>query len=64
MHFISQDMPELKENFEKLYQKAVGKAAVDFGFHMNISQFSPDVLSQLPDLADLGVTSIKNVHCL
>ena len=57
--FISQDKPELQENFEKLHQKASDKAAVDFGFHMNISQFSPDVLSQLPGLADIGVTSIK-----
>ena len=57
--FISQDEPDLKTNIERLHQKADQKAAVDFGFHMNISSFSQDVLAQLPLLVDEGITSIK-----
>ena len=57
--FVSQDEPDLQTNIEKLHQKADAKAAVDFGFHMNISQFSQDILRQLPGLVDQGITSIK-----
>jgi dihydropyrimidinase len=57
--FISQDTDNLEENFRKLKRKADAKAAIDFGFHANITHLTPDVETQIPNLADLGVTSVK-----
>jgi dihydropyrimidinase len=57
--FISQDTDDLALNFNKLKEKALSKAAVDFGFHANITHLTPEVESQIPELANLGVTSIK-----
>ena len=39
--------------------KAEANAAVDWGFHMNITHFDTDVAAQIPDLAALGITSLK-----
>ena len=57
--FISQDTDNLEENFRKLKRKADSQAAIDFGFHANITHLTPDVETQIPNLADLGVTSVK-----
>jgi dihydropyrimidinase len=57
--FISQDSDNLAENFEKLKAKAASKAVIDFGFHANITHFTPAVAEQIPGLARLGVTSVK-----
>jgi dihydropyrimidinase len=39
--------------------KADPKAAVDFGFHMNITHFDESVAAEIPHLAEWGVPSIK-----
>lgn len=57
--FISQDSDNLAENFQNLKLKAAEKAAIDFGFHANISHLTPDVEQQIPELVKLGVTSVK-----
>jgi dihydropyrimidinase len=57
--FISQDSDDLAENFGKLKKKAESKATIDFGFHANITHLSPEVERQIPDLPELGVTSVK-----
>lgn len=57
--FISQDTDNLEENFRKLKNKAEYKAAIDFGFHANITHLTPDVELQIPNLSTLGVTSVK-----
>jgi dihydropyrimidinase len=57
--FISQDSDNLVENFQKLKQKAAEKAAVDFGFHANLSHLTPEVEKQIPELVMQGVTSVK-----
>lgn len=57
--FISQDSDDLAENFGKLKAKAASKAVIDFGFHANITHFTPAVAEQIPGLARLGVTSVK-----
>ncbi len=57
--FISQDSDNLTENFQKLNLKATEKAAIDYGFHANISHLTPEVEKQIPDLVKLGVTSVK-----
>lgn len=57
--FISQDSDDLTRNFERLRDKAAAKAAIDFGFHANITHLTPQVEEQIPNLATLGVTSVK-----
>lgn len=39
--------------------KADPKAAIDFGFHMNITHFDDDVARQIPTLLEEGITTLK-----
>jgi len=57
--FVSQDSDDLGALVEAAVQKASAKAAVDFGFHMNITHLTPEVEEQIPSLVDWGVTSVK-----
>jgi dihydropyrimidinase len=59
MDFVSFDKATLEESVGAWHEKADGKAAVDFGFHMNISRFDEQVASELPHLRDLGINSVK-----
>lgn len=57
--FVSQDSDDLPGNVKQLRKKAETKAAIDFGFHANITHLSPAVEKSIPLLVDEGVTSIK-----
>ena len=57
--FISQDMEDLPACVEAWHAKADAKAAIDFSFHMNITQFTPRVEAQIPGLTSEGITSLK-----
>jgi len=57
--FIPQDEGTLAENIDRWHAKADHKAAVDFGFHMNITRFDQDVAKEIFTLPDLGITSLK-----
>jgi dihydropyrimidinase len=57
--FVPQDPGSLQENVEAWHSKADGKAAVDFGFHMNITRYNDQVASEIPALVDLGITTLK-----
>jgi dihydropyrimidinase len=57
--FISQDVSPLLKNVELWHAKADEKAAVDFGFHMNITHFDDEVASEIPQLVKQGITSLK-----
>ncbi|MDP3565123.1 MAG: amidohydrolase family protein, partial [Methanoregula sp.] len=57
--FISQDVSPLLKNVELWHAKADEKAAVDFGFHMNITRFDAEVAKDIPLLVKQGITSIK-----
>lgn len=59
MDFVPQDFITLKESFDAWYEKAASKAAIDFGFHMNITQFNDRVAEEIPGLLDLGITTLK-----
>lgn len=39
--------------------KADPKAAVDFGFHMNITRFDEQISAEIPTLPEMGITSLK-----
>lgn len=57
--FIPQDLPHLKANVEAWHAKADPKAAVDFGFHMNITAADEQTLADIPSLVNEGITTLK-----
>jgi dihydropyrimidinase len=59
MDFVSQDLDSLRGCVEAWHRRADGLAAIDFGFHMNITHFNAAIASQIPELPGLGITSIK-----
>lgn len=57
--FVPQDRPTLAESIEIWHQKADQKAAIDFSFHMNITQWNDRVASEIPQLIKMGITTVK-----
>lgn len=57
--FIPQDLPSLKQNVEAWHAKADPKAAIDFGFHMNITRLDEKIEEEIPTLINEGITSLK-----
>lgn len=49
----------LRAGVEAWHEKATGKAAIDYGFHIAITDLRPEVLDEIPTLVDEGITSIK-----
>ncbi len=47
------------EAVEQWHRKAEGKAVIDYGFHLAITDLAADVLNELPQLVDHGLTSFK-----
>ncbi len=58
MDFIPQDWPTLEEAVQAWHKKAA-KAAVDYGFHMNITRWDERTRAELPHLPEWGITTIK-----
>jgi dihydropyrimidinase len=59
LDFIPQDHETLAESIAAWKAKAVDHAAIDFGFHMNITNFTPKILQEIRSLPELGITSLK-----
>ncbi len=57
--FISQDYPHLKECVDAWHQKADSKAAIDYSFHMNMTNFNDTIAREIPTLKDEGITTLK-----
>jgi len=57
--FVPQDFPTLSDSVEVWHAKADPKAAIDFGFHMNITHLDPLVETEIPKLLELGITTVK-----
>lgn len=57
--FVSHDAGSLQENIARWHEKAGDKAAVDYGFHMNITRFDEQIGRELARLTEQGITSIK-----
>lgn len=49
----------LSDSLTEWHAKAKGKAAMDYGFHIAITDLTDAVLAEIPKLPALGVTSIK-----
>ncbi len=59
MDFVPQDSDNMLENVGAWRTKADPKAAVDFGFHMNITSYSDRIRQDIPALLELGITTLK-----
>jgi dihydropyrimidinase len=60
MDFVPQpDSGGLRAGVEAWHAKADDKAAIDFGFHMNITRLDAGVLEEIPRLIEEGITSLK-----
>jgi len=59
LDFVPQDHRQLAPNIDAWHAKADAKAAIDFGFHMNITCLDEQVEKEIPRLVDAGITSIK-----
>jgi dihydropyrimidinase len=59
MDFVPQDVPGFKANIDAWRAKADPRAAIDFGFHMNVTHLDDQSLAELPDLAAEGITTLK-----
>jgi len=60
MDFVPQDIPDnLEKNIALWHTKADAKAAIDFGFHMNITHLNDGIAAQIPSLVDFGITTLK-----
>lgn len=49
----------LRQALDAWHARANGKASIDYGFHVVITDLSPEVLREIPQLPGWGVTSIK-----
>ena len=59
MDFIPQDHQTLRESFDAWQSKAAPKAAIDYGFHMNITRLDAKIADEIPSLLNLGITTLK-----
>jgi dihydropyrimidinase len=59
MDFIPQDQATLEQCVAGWRAKADPKAAIDFGFHINITTLDEQIATQIPGLPALGVTTLK-----
>jgi dihydropyrimidinase len=49
----------LRQGVEAWHAKAEGKAAIDYGFHMAITDLRDEVMAEIPALLAEGITSLK-----
>ncbi len=59
MDFVPQEPGPLKNSVAVWREKADPKAAIDFGFHMNITHLDDEIEAQIPGLRELGITTCK-----
>ncbi len=57
--FVPLESPSLFTSIDKWHEKADSRAAVDFGFHMNITRLDEQIIKEIPLLPSAGITSIK-----
>jgi dihydropyrimidinase len=56
---VPQDLPTLQASVDAWHASADPLAAVDFGFHMNITRFDEAVATEIRHLPGMGITSLK-----
>ena len=64
LDFVSQDYDSLQACVDAWHKRADHLAAIDFGFHMNITHFDQHVADEISKLPNLGITTLKGIYCL
>lgn len=60
LDFVPQlDEGSLRAGVDEWHERADSRAAIDFGFHANITQLDNAVLDEIPSLVDQGITTLK-----
>jgi dihydropyrimidinase len=59
MDFVPQESDGLRQSVAAWRKKADPKAAIDFGFHMNITQLDESILAEIPQLLEEGIPTLK-----
>ncbi|OGO11951.1 MAG: dihydropyrimidinase [Chloroflexi bacterium RBG_16_47_49] len=59
LDFVPMDEESLEASIHVWHEKADPIAAIDFGFHMNITHFDRQVAEEIPQLSKLGISSVK-----
>lgn len=59
MDFVEDSDPELVNNIDRWHKMADPDAAIDYGFHLNITHFDQRTADQIPDLIAEGITTLK-----
>lgn len=60
LDFVPQlDEGSLKAGVDAWHERADDRAAIDFGFHANVTRLTPEVLAEIPSLVDEGITTLK-----
>jgi dihydropyrimidinase len=60
MDFVPQlESGSLRAGIDAWHAKADSKAAVDWGFHANITHLNDEILKEIPKLPALGITTLK-----
>ena len=57
--FVPQEPGTLEKSVQVWREKADPKAAVDFGFHMNITHLDDQIEKEIPTLLQMGISSLK-----
>jgi dihydropyrimidinase len=59
LDFVPQDGDSLIACVDAWHTRADPLAAIDYGFHMNITHYDQHVASEIPQLPSLGITTLK-----
>jgi dihydropyrimidinase len=59
LDFVPQEPGPLAESVAAWHARADPLAAIDYGFHMNITRFDPQAAAEIASLPGLGLTSLK-----
>ena len=59
LDFVPMDEASLPASVNAWHKRADPLAAIDFGFHMNITRYSQQVAEEISELPNLGISSIK-----
>ena len=49
----------LAQGLANWHEKADGKCSCDYGFHMSITEWNPEISREVQDMMDEGITSFK-----
>jgi dihydropyrimidinase len=59
LDFVPQDYDSLSASVEAWHKRADALAAIDYGFHMNITHLNEQVAEEIPGLPAMGITTLK-----